>query len=154
MFPALVLGGPAARLDGSLPQPVEVIGPFLDQPAPFVKKGRAVVGPAVNVPNLMGKLHFDDIDPNRPQTDALEHKTRFVSGFCVRGRGSSFGVSAEGAGIEPATDGVIRPLLVLKTSWDTSPVPSSLDRSPFRPVNDSRERSRESQGKPVGSTGP
>ncbi|RLD59075.1 MAG: hypothetical protein DRJ05_06945 [Bacteroidetes bacterium] len=31
---------------------------------------------------------------------------------------------AERAGIEPATAGVIRLLLVLKTRWDTSPVPS------------------------------
>jgi len=31
---------------------------------------------------------------------------------------------AERAGIEPATAGLIRLLLVLKTSWDTSPVPS------------------------------
>jgi hypothetical protein len=32
---------------------------------------------------------------------------------------------AERAGIEPATVGVIRPLLVLKTSWATRPVLSS-----------------------------
>ena len=31
---------------------------------------------------------------------------------------------AERAGIEPATAGFIRLLLVLKTRWDTSPVPS------------------------------
>jgi hypothetical protein len=32
---------------------------------------------------------------------------------------------AERAGIEPATDGVIRPLLVLKTSWNTSSILSA-----------------------------